>query len=415
MPLLRTTLLLASAAALASSAAARQEPQPEIPLDQKFPGFMGGGAFTTRFDPGFNPAIALVFDGLGTFSESDDAARNDWRLRAAELNFASLIDPLGWAYAAIAFADDGSGQEVELEEGAMWLDEALPGNFSLRAGKYLADFGKWNTIHLHDRAYVFQQGPAEAFFSGELNVQGAELHDWFGVGDVPLRWSLGVAPRFGEDAGASLASGATEFAAETLGRRTPSQFLYTGRLTAQHDAGLYGFFQWGVSALHTPAGLAAPEDADADQVPDTLHEAGQTTLGVDLTLRLPDAAAQTAHTASLEWYANSRDQWDPASGAAVTRDAGGAWAYYQYDLDPQWGFGVVASWWQDPATARGTDWFSGADAGSGRGVFATWSLSHFNRLRLQVGQDSEPGGRTSWTAAIQWTVILGNHAHALDW
>ena len=47
--------------------------------------------------------------------------------------------------------------------------------------------------------------------------------------------------------------------------------------------------------------------------------------------------------------------------------------------------------------------------------YVTLNLSHFNRLRLQIGQDTPVDGEPAWTASLQWTVILGNHTHSLDW
>lgn len=415
-PFTHSSRILTLLAASAASAHA-QEPAAPVPGDGSFPGFLGGGAFTSRFDNAFNPAMAVVFDGFATISESDDEELNDARMRLFELDLSSRIDPLGWAYAVIAFADDGEEGEVELEEAAMWLDEALPGTFSLRGGKFLSDFGKWNTIHLHDRAYVNAPTPAAEFFGGELNVSGVELHHWFGAGDLPVRWSVGVAPRFGghDHAHAAGDHGGAEFASEALDRRTPSQFLYTGRLSAQHDVGAHGSFQWGTSALHTPAGLAAPADLDLDGTPDAEFEASQTTLALDLTLRLPDPADLTAHVASVEIYLNRRDAWDETAAALTERDANGLWGYYERAFSPAWSAGVFASWNQAAGNDLGGDWFIGAESASSRSLFCTWNLSHYNRLRLQLGQDAPAGGDTSWTAALQWTVVLGNHQHPLDW
>jgi len=392
-----------------------QDPAP-APVSQ-FPGFMGpGGTFTSRFDNSFNPAMAVAFDLVGTASESDDAAHNTIRLRTLEVDLASRIDPLGWAYAVIAFEDEGEASEVALEEGAMWFDD-LGANFSLRGGKFLADFGKWNTVHLHDRAYAFMPGPAEEFFGGELNVSGLELHHWFGWGDVPVRWSLSMAPEFGghaHDEDAPPEPG-TEFGGEALGRSTPSSYLYTGRFTAQHDVGLHGFFQWGLNLLHTPSGLAAQADLDGDESVDAEYEAAQTTVGVDLTLRLPDPTNLTAHTAALELYLNSREAWDTAAAALADREAAGVWGYYERNFSPRWAAGLFGSWWQDAGTERGVEWFTGADAAASTAVYLTWNLSALNRLRLQVGPDALPDGETAWTAALQWTVILGNHSHPLEW
>lgn len=410
------TRFLFLAAALLASASDSSAQQPEPADDGRFPGLLGG-AFTTRFDNSFNPALAVVFDGLAVASDSDDPELNDARMRVLELDLAGRFDPLGWGYAVIAFADDGVDEEVELEEAAIWLDDGLPGDFSLRGGKFLADFGKWNTIHQHDRAFMFTPAPSEEFFGGEMGVSGLELHHWFGAGELPVRWSLGVAPRFGGHAHAHAAGGGleTEFSSEALDRRTPSQFLYTGRLSAQHDAGVAGFFQWGVSAAHTPAGLAAPADLDSDELPDVEFEAAQTTLALDLSLRLPDPAGRTAHTAGIEVYANEREAWDPVAAALAGREANGAWGFYEYAFSPSWSAGAVASWHQEAAAIGGRDWFIGAESASSRALFASWNLSHFNRLRLQVGQEAPAGAETSWTVALQWTAILGNHQHPLDW
>jgi hypothetical protein len=405
MDLFTVTILLAAQQVVAPSPAPR------------FPGFMDQNTvFTSRFDNSFNPAMAVVFDAVGTASEADDAELNSSRLRVFEIDLASQIDPLGWAYAVIAFEDEGEASEVALEEGAMWFND-LGANFSLRGGKFLADFGKWNTIHLHDRAYTFMPGPAEEFFGGELNVSGVELHHWFGLGDLPVRWSVGVAPEFGGHAhGAEEEEEpGTEFGAEALERRTPSNFLYTGRLTTQHDVGTNGFFQWGLNLLHTPTGLPAHADLDGDDAVDAEFEASQTTLGVDLTLRLPNPTDLTAHTATLEAYLNTRETWDTAAATLEDRDAAGLWGYYEYALNPRWAAGLFGAWWQHAGTDRGAEWFTGADAAASRAVFVTWSLSHFNRLRLQVGQDLPEAGEPSWTAAVQWTVVLGNHTHPLDW
>ncbi len=408
------------ASVVTSTALLAQQPEEKLPADSPFPGFMGqSGSFTSRFDNAFNPAMAVVFDGLATASESDAPEFNDARLRLFEIDLASRIDPLGWAYAVIAFEDEGGETSIALEEGAMWLDDALPGNFSLRGGKFLADFGKWNTIHVHDRAYAFMPGPSEEFFGGELNVSGLELHHWFGVGDLPVRWSVGVAPQFGEESSdlgdVGMPQSSTEFSGEALGRRTPSQFLYTARVTAQHDVGLHGFFQWGLSAIHTPAGLAAPADTNGDDLVDAQMEASQTTVALDLSVRLPDPATRTAHAASVELYANSREVWDEGSAALENRDANGIWSDYEYSFNPEWSAGVYGAWWQAAANDLGAEWFTGAEAASSRALFLTWHLSHFNRLRLQCAQESPLDAENSWTLVLQWTVILGNHAHPLDW
>ena len=47
----------------------------------------------------------------------------------------------------IRFGNMGKGT-IE-EQVAFFMDQLLPANMSLRVGRYLADFGKWNTISIY--------------------------------------------------------------------------------------------------------------------------------------------------------------------------------------------------------------------------------------------------------------------------
>jgi hypothetical protein len=384
-------------------------------LEQTFPGFMGSGSgYTSRFDPSFNPAMGLIIDSLATFSEERGEEVDQFDLRSVEINLASRIDPLGWAYLVAAFEED----EFELEEAVFIMDQ-LPANLSIRAGKMLADFGKWNTIHLHDKNYVFEDGVRSAFFGGNLNVTGVELHQWTGIGDVPVRWSLGVHSNFGghghgeEEGGGAHAHGG-EFASGAIDNRGLEEFAFTGRGSAQQDFGANGFIQYGVSFFHTGEGLVDRHDINDDGIIDEEFGLGQTTVALDFTLRSVDAGARTADTFSVELWRNQRDGLTPAD-EIVGRDANGIWGFYQHDFSPQWGAGVQGAWWQDALTDLGSDWFTGAESGSQRAVFVTRNFSEFNRMRLQLTQDHQVGESPSWSLALQWDVILGSHSHPLDW
>ena len=386
-------------------------------LDSPFPGFMGHGdsGFTSRFDNSFNPAIGLIFDGLATFSEEAGEGVDQFDLRSVELNMASRIDPLGWAYLVAAFEEDA----FELEE-AVFLMDRLPANMTLRVGKMLSDFGKWNTIHLHDKNYVFEDGVRNAFFGGNLNSTGVELHQWTGIGDLPVRWSLGVSSEFGghdhgleDEAGGAHEHGG-EFASGIIGNRGFEEMGFTGRVTTQQDLGMNGFLQYGFSFFHTGEGLVDRHDVDDDGIIDEEFGLGQTTFAFDFTLRDVDASDRTADTVSIELWRNQRETLD-ATDAIVSRDANGLWGFYQHDFSPFWAAGVQAAWWQEPLTDLGSDWFTSAEAGSQRAVFVTRNFSVFNRLRMQVSQDHHAGEDPSWSLAVQWDVILGSHSHPLDW
>lgn len=382
-------------------------------LDRSFPGYMGvGDAFTSRFDPSFNPAIGLVIDGLATFSEEMGEEVDNLEMRTVELNIASRIDPLGWAYLVAAFEED----EFELEEAVIVMDQ-LPANMSLRVGQMLADFGKWNTIHLHDKNYAFEDGVREHFFGGNLNVSGVELHQWTGIGDLPVRWSLGVNTSFGghgheEEEGGVEEVGA-DFESGIMGNRGFEELGFTGRVTAQQDYGANGFLQYGLSFFHTNEGILGERDNNDDGIIDEEFALGQTTVAFDFTFRDVDAGDLTADTLSIEVWRNQRDGLD-ATDAIVGRDANGIWGFYQHDFSPRWGAGVQAGWWQEPLVDE-DDWFTGGESGAQRYVYLTRNFSEFNRLRLQVGQEHLAGEDPSWVLALQWTAIIGSHSHPLDW
>ncbi|KAA3613499.1 MAG: hypothetical protein DWQ01_02960 [Planctomycetota bacterium] len=381
------------------------------------PGFLGQSraGFTTRFDNTFNPAIGVVLDALGEFSSaSQNAGRfNKVRMRTLELDIASRIDPLGWAYAVAAFVDTGTETEVELEEAAAWLDQ-LPNNFSVRAGRYLADFGKWNTLHTHDKAFVNEDVVRREVFGGPLFTTGAELHHWFGVGDVPVRWSIGLASDAeGDDHDAFGDGHGHAHGSEFLrGRRGIDNWAATARLSAQYDVGDNGYFQWGLSGFYTPGAIQFEEEiAPSGRELEIRRETRKSVVAADLTFRSVNSVGGTAHTASMEYWHDQSQFGEPL----VSDGHHGLWGFYEYAFSPYWGAGVVASW-ANHGDSVGQDFLAGGDSLAQRGVFLSWWLSEFNRLRLQVQQVNPGFGEDKyWTVALQWSVILGVHAHSLDW
>lgn len=386
---------------------------------RNMPGFLGGNreSTTDRFDTSFNPAFAVVFDTLAEASSSTETASrfNNLRVRAFELNAASRIDPFGWAYATMTFADTGEESEVELEEAAAWFDQ-LPNNFSVRAGKYFADFGKWNTLHTHDKPFVHEDFVRRETFGGPLLTTGVEVHHWFGVGDVPVRWSLGLASNAeGEDHDAfgEEGHGHGEGSEFLRGRRGIDNWAATARVTAQHDVGDNGYFQWGVSGFHTPGALEFEEEpTPSGRVRELRFERRQTVFAADFTFRSVDAAGQTAHTISTELFHNRNEFGEEP---IMSGEHNGIWGFYEYAFSPTCAIGAMGSW-ADHADSENSGFLEGGDTLAMRGAFITWWLSEFNRLRFQATNINPGfGAEKFWVFAVQWSVILGNHSHTVDW
>ncbi len=414
----------------AGNANAQQEEEPRQ-FDGKtaFTGMLGQSraSFTNRFDSQWNPAMGFVLDGYGLLAgggEGTSESYDTMGLRSMEFALASRIDPLAWGYATLEIAPHEGEYEFELAEAAIWADQ-LPNSMSLRAGRFLADFGKWNSIHLHDRPHPFSQGVQQEFLGGGLSMDGIELHQWGGIGDVPVRWSVGVGARFSGHGHSLLAAGEEEeeggdehehahgFGTSDVGDLGLGGFAYTARVSGQHDVGQNGYFQWGASLFMTPDGLSEVHEEAGDV---ELFNLGQTTFTLDFTYRNVDAQGQTADTVGVEFYWNDRDHVNEDTEEVEGHDAVGMWGFYEHAFSPYWAAGVEGSWWEHAEKEDGGSWFTGDDAGRQAAVYASWNPSELQRIRFIVGMNQpDPSAELDNLVAIQWQVILGSHTHGLDW
>ena len=379
-----------------------------------------------RFDPAWNPASGVALDAFGMLAGGGDGnseAYDSIALRSIELSLSGRIDPLAWAYTSIEFAQHEGAYEVELAEAAIWADQ-LPNSFSLRAGRYLADFGKWNTVHMHDRPHPFAQGVRQEFIGGGLAMDGVELHHWLGIGDIPVRWSVGVganfaghghsllAPASDDDLSSGHAHGAN-FATTTVGDFGLPAFAWTGRVSGQHDVGDNGYFQWGASAFLTSAGLSEEHNAGATT---ELFELGQNTLAVDLTWRQFSPTDSTSDTFGTEFFWNQRDAVNQATDRVESLNAVGLWGFYHHEFNSHIGAGVEGSWWEHADKGDGGQWLSGTDAGRQVAIFAAWKPTEVQRLRLILAMNQpDPSSEADSILAVQWSAIIGSHSHSLDW
>lgn len=371
---------------------------------------------TTGFDNRFNPAVGVVIDTVAEFSDLNGAdvyGRTDSaRVRTVELDFASVVDPFGWAYVVAAFEDNGAESEIGIEEAAVWFTN-LPDTFSFRSGKYLADFDKWNPIHAHDLPFMFQDSVRTEFFGGNLNMTGMELHHWFGLGDVPVRWSLGIAGQSQTES--PDADPLANPAVEPFGTAGIEDTAYSGRVTGQHDISDNGFFQWGVSGFYTGTAL---EEQEVPAGGGTIQEASvrNAVVALDFTLRDVDATDLTSHTVTVEFWRQSGQFIDPTTGGILSSPHNGVWGFYEHAFNPRVSAGVQAAWVEHRNSPDGGEWFTGGMAEGSRALYTSYNFSDFHRLRFQITQTNPGAGQPSYYIfGIQWTVIMGPHAHGIDW
>jgi hypothetical protein len=101
-----------------------------------------GGA--TAASKVFNPDIAVIGNFIGGIGRNPENPFPSLALRESELSFQAIIDP----YARGDFFVSIGSKGAEIEEGYITFP-ALPGGFSLRAGRMRSAFGKMNSVHNH--------------------------------------------------------------------------------------------------------------------------------------------------------------------------------------------------------------------------------------------------------------------------
>ncbi len=136
-------------------------------------------AATARLAPvnADNPAISFVVDttlATDTHSSWESIGYPDgaqFKLKNGELFVSAPIDPFLRGYASINGTSD---EGFNIEEAAL-ITTALPGNFTVKGGRFFADFGR--LPHWHDEALPFVDRPPsiDRLIGGESTSEGVEI------------------------------------------------------------------------------------------------------------------------------------------------------------------------------------------------------------------------------------------------
>ncbi|MCG3137601.1 MAG: hypothetical protein HJJLKODD_01449 [Phycisphaerae bacterium] len=134
----------------------------------------------------FNPDLSLNLDMRGMYSNHEGGESDDGFLfRELELGYSGAVDPYTRADVIVAIGHENTHDEweVDLEEAYLTF-VTLPFDLQARAGKFRAEFGKSNPIHLHALPWTEYPNVIRRFFGGEgLFGTGAEI-SWL----VPNPW-----------------------------------------------------------------------------------------------------------------------------------------------------------------------------------------------------------------------------------
>lgn len=324
---------------LKSAAAVAPPPPPPAPA-----------AAATSSANAFNPALSVILDGQFA-SHSAEGAEEGFSLGETELALSSNIDDKFYGQAILAVENEDGEDHLHVEEA--YLDTtALPGGFTVRAGRFFSNIGYLNNHHAHTDRFPDRPLPYQLLLDGQYGDDG-----------VQVRW---VAPtEIFLELGGELLRGDSED-----GRGAHSLFAHAGG-----DVGIEHAWLAGASWLH--------QDRDD---------------GEDRDLYIADATWKWAPDGNIrDGGVQLRGEWLREDGEEQRR---GAYLEGTWRINRRWETGLrVDRTWD---TADGHE-------PSRKGAVLTWNNSEFSLLRLFLGRDDLADGGDDTVAILQYQATFGAH------
>lgn len=374
-------------------------------------------------DPGSTmPRLSLVGDFVFSYGEQKArrAGADGFIVRSVEIGVSGDVDR-SVRYFGNVFFDE---EEVELEEAyADWL-HGLPEGWSVRGGRFNLDFGRQNRPHDHDLPTLDKPSTLQEYIGGTVRGTGAQVGGRAAVGDRwNLRWSAAVLQDAESDAHAVLGPEAghehdEEDDDEDGPIRDVEDFAVNVRALSRVDLGSASALEFGASYLHAPSRVHGVDESDERSIDRGI-------LGLDVTYDVTRGDGSGLRLQG-EWLLSAADfgdldengtPTDPSDDTFTVRDetADGFYALAEFRTAHDWSFGASGSVYEhaeDPSEES-------ADIG----VFATWDPNHVNRVRfevrwfddLAVEEDGVEDALDFVAFTVQWTVVLGHHAHRGEW
>ncbi len=360
-----------------------------------------------------NPKISVIGDFVGQ-SGTENQKEDGFHVREVEIGIQADVDPYARADLFIGGLNDQGGAP-ELEEAYVTL-LSLPWGFQGRGGKFRADYGKLNRVHPHEYAQVDAPLALEKFYGeGGINSTGFELSRLFPIGSLYTEATFAVL----QDLGAAAEPRSHTITVIDQGSGNPVEisvpgesstpshrfgnFAQTAKLRAYKDLTDTTNIDLGLSgAVHQPKATAT-EEFDRRRF-----------AALDLTVRWKPLSQGVYRSFVWRTEGHYTDQdlvqvTNPVDGsidepAARVHRRG---AYSDAEVQPvqRWRFGVRGDYAEDPAVRDDkTPHISRALA-----PYATFTLTEFNRFRLQYERRENPGHEKENLGFLQWTFVLGPH------
>ncbi len=360
------------------------------------------------------PGVSYPF--LSQISSSGLNAHRGWNFNYGELSLYSVVDPYFDMFAVIDFAPDGAG----LEE-AYFSTRKLPYGFQVKAGKFLASFGRINEQHEHYWDFANRPLIAAALFGEDgLNEIGAQV-TWV----PPTSFYLTF--------GAEVLNGANQQSFGTSGISDPGSGisiapvqgpnLYIGYVRTSFDIDEASFLLGVSNAIGTTrtdqgfssGGIGQAVNANTD------------ILGGDLTMKYSLDAIRYLSFQSEYMYRvmngtdYSRDGSNIVIAPALDKHTSGLYAEAVAKVNLLWRLGIRYDLLiQNDVSLAGVDQHMPSDLPR-YSAMVEYSPTEFSRLRLQFDRDlsrygdaSKGRSRQPFTQVVlQANLTIGAHgAHA---
>ncbi len=381
-------------------------------------------ASTAGKSTAFNPAISLILAGnyANLSNNPDDYAiqgfipggdeigpgSRSFNLGESELTIASSIDPYFMGNLTAAISGDN---EISVEE-AYFRTTALPYGATIKGGQFFSSLGYLNDIHAHAWDFTDQPLVYQAFFGGQMAVQGLQAK-W--IAPLDLLVELGA-----ESGNGNYFPGTRQ-----------SRNGLNGYVAYAHVGGDIGdsvAWRTGLSYVDLNAEGRAFEDPNADGEPATNAFTGSSTTWIADAefkwtpigdtrrqyLKIQGEYMQRSEDGHMA-YAYADDKLD----GSYSSDQSGWYVQGVYQFLPRWRFGARYDSLDSGNTKIGlvqqgilsADDFSLLLPGSPTRttVMFDWNPSEFSRIRAQYAWDDASAGPTDEQFFLQYIYAMGAH------
>ncbi len=336
-----------------------------------------------------------------------DPISRGFSMRNAEMVLDGAVDPYFKGFGNIVLKlDENNETSIELEE-AYLQTMSLPANLQVKAGQFLANFGRQNPQHPHTWAFVDDPIILTRTFGPEgLRNVGAQV-SWLAPTPFYTEASLGILNGQGETAFSFRNPGFDDLGTNRFhGRATIDrnlsglgQLLYVPRLSSSFDLTPEQTVVAGVSAAFGPN--------------DTGNQNWSQIYGVDLYWKWKPARAHAGFP-FVSWQTEALYQRfeagaDPTAGlpAETLRD----WGFYSqvlWGFKPRWVAGLRGEYANgNPGAYDPQDVYRGERTRISPDL--TSYPSEFSKLRLQYNYDKGQYFGTQHSVWMQVEFLLGAH------